>query len=123
MCEATKTNLNSDDAATLEDDGLNEHISELGSTLHRDDKISLILLLQVILMSKNHLELVEASQFAVLLEQQKWLHELGFEELNTQGKSINIDVSIGKILKNGRNHGEPRTYRKGIWNYGVRFCR
>ena len=57
--EAKRAKLSSDDA---EADGINEHVHEWVSTLHRDDKMSLTLLLHVILVSKLNLELVEASE-------------------------------------------------------------
>ena len=55
-CKAKRVKLSSDDAATLEDDGINEHVREWVSTLHRDDKMSLMLLLHVILVSKLNLK-------------------------------------------------------------------
>ena len=88
VCEAKQAKLSSDDAETLEDDGINERVREWVSTLHRDDKMSLTLLLHVILVSKLNLELVEASELigsmvgvsgrtvrgwrALLAEWQKW---------------------------------------------------
>ena len=60
--EAKRAKLSSDNAATLENDGINEHVHEWVSTLHRDDKMSLTLHLHVILVSKLNLELVEASE-------------------------------------------------------------
>ena len=60
--ESKRAKLSSDDAATLEDDGINKHVYEWVSTLHRDDKMSLTLLLHVILVAKLNLGLVEASE-------------------------------------------------------------
>ena len=56
--EAKRAKLSSDDAETLEVDGINENVHEWVSTLHRDAKMSLTLLLHV----KLNLELVEASE-------------------------------------------------------------